>query len=48
MFNKVNRLLGIFALLFFAYAQHQAWSLFDDVANPRSGGSGGSGRIYHK
>lgn len=48
MFNKFNLVAGILALLLFAQAQRQGWDLFDNVANPRSGGSGGSSRIYHK
>lgn len=48
MFNKFNLVAGILALLLFTHAQRQGWDLFDNVANPRSGGSGGSSRIYHK
>ena len=48
MFKNVNLIVGILALALFSYAQNQGWNMFDNVANPRSGGSGGSGRIYHK
>jgi len=47
MFKNLTLALGIFALSMFAYAQHQGWNLFDNVANPGSG-KGGSSRIYHK
>ena len=40
--------VGIFALALFGYAQHQGWNMFDNVANPGSGKSGGGSRIYHK
>ena len=48
MFKNVNLIVGILALVLFSYAQHQGWNMFDNVANPRSGGAGGSSRIYHK
>ena len=48
MFNKFNLFAGILALLLFTQAQRQGWNLFEDVANPRGGGSGGSSRVYHK
>jgi uncharacterized membrane protein len=47
MFKHFNLAAGLLAILLFAYAQQQGWSLFDDVANGGSGRSGG-GRIYHK
>lgn len=47
MFAKINRLIGVLAMLFFAHAQYQGWNLFDETANSRSGSSG-SGRVYHK
>lgn len=48
MFRNFNLATAILALLVFSYAQHQGWNLFDNVANPGSGKSGGSSRIYHK
>lgn len=48
MFGKFNLAASLFALALFGYAQHQGWNLFDNVANPGTGNSGGSGRIYHK
>lgn len=48
MFQKFNRIVGVFALVLFAYAQQQGWNAFDNVANSGSGGSGGSSRSYHK
>jgi hypothetical protein len=48
MFKNFNLITGILALALFGYAQHQGWNLFDNVANPGSGGSGGSSRVYHK
>jgi len=48
MFDKFNLAAGVFALLFFAYVQHQGWNMFDNVANSGHGGSGGSSRTYHK
>lgn len=48
MFDKFTLASGIFAVLLFSYAQQQGWNLFDNVANPGSGGSGGSSRVYHK
>lgn len=47
MFDKFNIATGVFALLFFAYVQHQGWNMFEDVANSGHGGSGSS-RTYHK
>ncbi|MBS1129903.1 MAG: hypothetical protein H6R16_905 [Proteobacteria bacterium] len=47
MFDKFNIVAGVFALLLFAYAQHQGWNMFDNVANSGHGGSGSS-RTYHK
>jgi hypothetical protein len=47
MFRYFNFAAGILALSLFAYAQHQGWNLFDNVAN-EGRGSGGSSRIYHK
>ena len=47
MLKNFNLITGILALTLFSYAQHQGWDLFDNVANPKSGGSGSS-RIYHK
>ena len=47
--HKFNLFTGILALSLFSYAQHQGWSLFDNVANSGSGShSSGSSRIYHK
>ncbi len=48
--HKFNLITGILALTLFGYAQHQGWSLFDNVANASGhSGSGSSGsRIYHK
>jgi len=48
MFGKFNLGAAIVALALFSYAQYQGWNLFDNVANPGSGGSRGSSRIYHK
>jgi hypothetical protein len=48
MFDKFTLATGVFALLLFAYAQQQGWNMFDNVANPAHGGSGGSSRTYHK
>ncbi|WP_191090417.1 hypothetical protein [Dechloromonas sp. CZR5] len=47
MFDKFNLIAGIFAVVLFAYAQQQGWSLFDNVANSGHGSSGSS-RSYHK
>ncbi|MBL8404345.1 MAG: hypothetical protein JNL16_07360 [Dechloromonas sp.] len=47
MFDKFNLVAGIFAVVLFAYAQQQGWSLFDNVANSGHGSSGSS-RSYHK
>ena len=47
MFKHVSLAAGLLALLLFAYAQHQEWSLFDNVAN-QDRGSSGSSRVYHK
>lgn len=47
MFDKFNIVAGVFALLLFAYVQHQGWNMFDNVANSGRGGSG-STRTYHK
>lgn len=48
MFKNFNLGAGLLALALFSYAQHQGWNMFDNVANPGSGGSGGGSRIYHK
>ena len=48
MLKNFNLGAGILALALFGYAQHQGWNMFDNVANPGSGGSGGSSRVYHK
>ena len=48
MFRNFNLAVSLFALALFAYAQHQDWNMFDQVANPGHGSSGGSGRVYHK
>jgi hypothetical protein len=48
MFSKFNLVAGILALLLFAHAQNQGWSLFDDVADSHAGNSRGSSRTYHK
>ena len=48
MVKNFNLITGILALALFGYAQHQGWSVFDNVANPGSGGLGGSSRVYHK
>lgn len=48
MFDKFTLATGVFALLLFAYAQQQGWNMFDNVANPSHGGSGGGSRTYHK
>lgn len=48
MFRNFYRLAAVCALALFAHAQQQGWNLFEDTANARSGGSGGSGRVYHK
>ncbi len=47
MFKHFSLAAGLLALLLFAYAQHQGWGLFDNVAN-QGRGSSGSSRIYHK
>jgi hypothetical protein len=47
MFDKLTLVSGIFALLLFAYAQQQGWSMFDTVAHSGHGASGSS-RTYHK
>jgi hypothetical protein len=47
MFDKFTLATGIFAVLLFAYAQQQGWSMFDTVANSGHGGSSSS-RTYHK
>lgn len=47
--HKLNLITGILALTLFGYAQHQGWSLFDNVANAQGNSSSRSGsRIYHK
>ncbi|MGE5385312.1 MAG: hypothetical protein ACM3SV_05405 [Betaproteobacteria bacterium] len=48
--HKINLITGILALVLFGYAQHQGWSLFDNVANAggRSGSGSSGSRIYHK
>lgn len=49
---KTNLAAGALALLFFLFAQHQGWNLFDREAGAQTarvnsaGGSGG--RNYHK
>jgi len=48
MFRNFNLAVGVLALALFGYAQHQGWNMFDNVANPGSGKSGGGSRIYHK
>lgn len=57
MFNKINLVAGILALLFFAYAQSQGWNMFENTASSSqlAGGGGGGGHIggsgghvYHK
>ncbi|HQO30240.1 MAG TPA: hypothetical protein PKY22_12080 [Accumulibacter sp.] len=44
------QIIGLLAMLLFAYAQYQGWNLFDREANTQkthhSGGSGG--RFHHK
>lgn len=46
---KTNVIFGVLALLFFANAQYQGWSLFDREASATSShGSGSGGRTYHK
>jgi len=47
MFKHFSLAASLLALVLFAYAQHQGWSLFDNVAN-QDRGSSGSSRIYHK
>jgi hypothetical protein len=32
----------------FGYAQHQGWNMFDNVANPSSGGFRQQRRVYHE
>lgn len=47
--HKLNLITGILALALFGYAQHQGWSLFDNVANAAGSlGKTSSSRIYHK
>ena len=48
MFKNFNLGAGSLALATFGSAQHQGWNMFDNVANPGSGNSGGGSRIYHK
>lgn len=50
MYGRINKLVGIVALLVFSWAQHQGWNLFEDSASRSSGHSSGSGssRSYHK
>ncbi|MDD2662857.1 MAG: hypothetical protein PHD19_03755 [Dechloromonas sp.] len=48
MFGKLNLAAGLLALALFAWAQHQGWNLFDDVAEPGRSGSGSSSRTWHK
>jgi|GEM_PF-1625745 hypothetical protein len=46
---KTNVIFGVLALLFFANAQYQGWSLFDrDASATTSHGSGSGGHTYHK
>lgn len=48
MFKNFNLAAGVLALALFGYAQHQGWSMFDNVANPRGVAGNGGSRIYHK
>ena len=51
---RINLLIGLLALAFFANAQYQGWNLFEREASAQTSrvsgghGSGGSGRSYHK
>ena len=51
---RINLLIGLLALAFFANAQYQGWTLFEREASAQTSrvsgghGSGGSGRSYHK
>lgn len=47
MFNNLNRVAALLALLLFGQAQYQGWNLFDETAGRHASGSG-SGRVYHK
>lgn len=43
------QIVGVLAVLFFAHAQYQGWSLFDREAGSQAARhSGSSGRISHK
>jgi hypothetical protein len=48
MYGRINKFVGIAALLVFSWAQHQGWNLFEDSADRSSGHSSGSSRSYHK
>jgi hypothetical protein len=46
---KINLIIGLLALVFFANAQYQGWSLFErDASAQTSRVSGSSGRTSHK
>ena len=47
MFGKFNLAAALLALLLFAHAQQQGWSLFDTTA-AGSSAHGSGGRVYHK
>lgn len=48
MYGKFNLAAALLALSLFGWAQHQGWSLFDDVANGQGRTSGSSRSVYHK
>jgi len=51
---RINLLIGLLALAFFANAQYQGWNLFEREASAQTSrlsgghGSSGSGRTSHK
>lgn len=45
---KTNLFAGLFALAFFAYAQHQGWNLFDQEATSSARSASGGRSVYHK
>jgi hypothetical protein len=46
---RINLLIGLLALAFFANAQYQGWNLFERDASAQTARvTGSSGRGYHK
>lgn len=47
MFERVNLVAGVCAVLLFVYAQAQGWNLLENESDGNSS-RGGSSRTYHK